>query len=228
MKVIKIQTYKNSLIFSFREQKKIDTDLTIITTKINLEELVFSFKYILKNKKLMIKFLNELINANNITKFTITDYELFEIALELIKKLPKITSFELRDKTILNYEDCEKIIKIKNLKEFKCYSIPLYMLEKLDQSNLDVKLYSEEFYLSNFMIDNKFNNYADIYYARTLIIKQKMNKQDLIDFKAFLRINKYLNTIYLYYYRKELVQDLITMLDEVNIKKIQFRFVSTC
>ena len=223
MKVIKIQTYKNSLIFSFKEQKKIDTDLTIITTKINLEELVFSFKYILKNKKLMIKFLSGIINTKNINKITITEYELFDIALELIKNLPKITSFELRDKTILNYDDCEKIIKIKNIKKFKCYSLPLYMLEKLDKSNLDVTLYSEEFYLSNFMLDNKFNNYADIYYAKVLIIKQKMNKQDLIDFKAFLRINKYLNTIYLYYYKKELVQDIITMLDEVNIKKIKFK-----
>lgn len=51
MKVIKIQTYKKSLVFSFKEQDKINTDLTMFTTKINLEELVFSFKYILKNKK---------------------------------------------------------------------------------------------------------------------------------------------------------------------------------
>ena len=50
MKVIKIQTYKKSLVFSFKEQDKINTDLTMFTTKINLEELVFSFKYILKNK----------------------------------------------------------------------------------------------------------------------------------------------------------------------------------
>ena len=48
MKVIKIQTYKKTLIFSFKEQEKIDTDLTMITTKIDLEELVFSKFLIIK------------------------------------------------------------------------------------------------------------------------------------------------------------------------------------
>ena len=223
MKVIKIQTYKKSLIFSFKEQQKINTDLTIITTKINLEELLFSFKYILKNKNLVLKFLNEIINEKNINKITITNYELFEIVTELISNLNKITEFEIRDKTILNYEDCLKIINIKHLKKLTCYSIPLFMLEKLDSSHLEVKLNSEEFYLSNFMLDNKFNNYADIYYAKAIVINQAMNENDLKDFQTFLAINKYLSVIYLYYYKKELVQELIYLLDSVNIKKIKFK-----
>ncbi len=223
MKVIKIQVYKKTLIFSFKEQEKINTDLTMITTKINLEELVFSFKYILKNKKLVIKFLSDVINKKSLNQITITNYELFDLALELISKLPKITSFEVRDKTVLTYEDCLKIIKLKGLKQFKCFSIPMFMLEKLDKSNLDVTLYSEEFYLSNFMLDNKFNNYADIYYARSIIIDHEMNNDDINDFKTFLAINKYLSVIYLYYYKKELVQKLINILDSVNVKKIEFK-----
>ena len=223
MKVIKIQTYKNSLIFSFEEQKKIDTDLTIITTKINLEELVFSYKYILKNKKLIIKFLDEIINERSIKKFSITNYELFELITEFIKQFQNIKEFEIRDKTILKYQDCLKILELKQLEKFTCYSIPLFMLEKLDNAHLDITLNSEEFYLSNFMADNKFNNYADIYYARSIVIDHKMNEDDIADFLTFLSINKYLTVIYLYYYKKELVQELINILDSVNIKKIRFK-----
>ncbi len=223
MKVIKIQTYKKALIFSFKEQEKLDTDLTMITTKIDLEELVFSFKYILKNKKLVIKFLSDIINKKNVNQLTITDYDLFDLALDLVKNLPKITILEIRDKTVLKYEDCLKILKLKQLNKLKCFSLPLFMLEKFDKNNLDVNLYSEEFYLSNFMLDNKFNNYADIYYAKSIIINQEMNDDDINDLKTFLLINKYLTVIYLYYYKKELVQKLITILDDVNVKKIKFK-----
>ena len=223
MKVVKIQTYKNSLIFSFVEQEKLDTNLTIITTRINLEELVFSAQYILKNKKLVIKFLEEIILKNKITKITIADYELFDIVIDLISKLKIITHLQLRDKTVLTYNDCLKIINIKHLKKLTCYSLPLFMLEKLDNNNLDVKLYSEEFYLSNFFIDNKFNNYADIYYAKTIIIDHDMKDEDYNDFDTFLEINKYLKEIYLYYYDKEIISKLIDKLYEVNIKNIKFK-----
>lgn len=223
MKVIKIQTYKKSLVFSFKEQDKINTDLTMFTTKINLEELVFSFKYILKNKKLVLKFLDEIINDNDINKIIITDYELFNIVLDLLTNLRKITELEIKCDVILNYNDCLKVLKLKQLKKFKCYSIPLFMLEKLDKKNLEVTLTSEEFYLSHFMSDNKFNNYADIYYAKAIIIDHEMNEEDISDFKTFLTINKYLKVIYLYCYKKELVQNLITILDELNVKKILFK-----
>ena len=202
MKVIKIQTYKKSLVFSFKEQDKINTDLTMFTTKINLEELVFSFKYILKNKKLVLKFLDEIINDNDINKIIITDDELFNIVLDLLTNFPKITELEIKCDVILNYNDCLKVLKLKQLKKFKCYSIPLFMLEKLDKKNLEVTLTSEEFYLSHFMSDNKFNNYADIYYAKAIIIDHEMNEEDISDFKTFLTINKYLKVIYLYCYKK--------------------------
>ena len=223
MKVIKIQTYKKALIFSFQEQEKIDTNLTMITTKINLEELIFTYKYILKNKKLVLKFLNDIIKDKDIHKIIIGDYALFDLSLELIASLPQINSYEIRDKTILKYEDVLKIIKLKQLKEFKCFSIPLFMLEKLDKSNLDVTLFSEEFYLSNFMAHNKFNNYADIYYARSIVIDTEMNEDDINDFKTFISINKYLTVIYLHYYKKELVKKIITILDSLNVKKIKFK-----
>ncbi len=223
VKVIKIQTYKNSLIFSFKEQEKLDTNLTMITTKINLEEVYFSFKYIVKNKKLILKFLKDTIISKNITKIVLADYELFDLVFDLIPKLNQITSLEIRDKTVLDYEDCLKVMKLKQLKEFKCFSIPLFMLEQLDKTNLEVSLFSEEFYVSNFMLDNKFNNYADMYYAKTIVINKEMNETDLNDFKTFLRINKYLKVIYLYYYKKELVQKLLTILDSLNVKKIKFK-----
>lgn len=223
MKVIKIQTYKKALIFSYKDQEKIDTNLTMITTKINLEELIFTYKYILKNKKLVLKFLNDIIKDKDIHKIIIADYTLFDLSLELVASLPQITSYEIRDKTILKYEDVLKIIKLKQLKEFKCFSIPLFMLEKLDRSNLDVTLFSEEFYISNFMARNKFNNYADIYYARSIVIDEDMNEDDINDFKTFISINKYLTVIYLHYYKKELVKKLITILDSLNVKKIKFK-----
>ena len=74
VKVIKIQTYKKALIFSYKDQEKIDTNLTMITTKINLEELIFTYKYILKNKKLVLKFLNDIIKDKDIHKIIIADY----------------------------------------------------------------------------------------------------------------------------------------------------------
>ena len=223
VKVVKIQTYKQALLFSFKEQEKINTDLTIVTTKINLEEVVFSLKYIIKNKKLVTKFLIDIINFKNINKIVIGNYDLFDIIMELLPKLPKINSLEIADKVLLSPNDCLKIIKVHQIEKLKCYSIHSYMLEQLDKNNIDVKLTSEEFYVSNLMATNKFNNYADIYYARVLVIDQDMNENDLNDFKAFLSINKYLSVIYLYFYKKELVEEIIHILDDLNVKKIKFK-----
>lgn len=223
MKVIKIQTYKNSLIFSFQDQENLDTDLTMITTKINLEELVFSLKYILKNKQLVINVLKESIINKKINKVTIINYELIEIITELIKDIEQITELYIREKQVLKYQDCLKITTNKHLKKLECFSVPQFMLDEFDKHNIEVKLESEEFYLSTFMSDNKFNNYADMYYAKSIKINKPMNEEDLSDFMTFIEINRKLSVIYMYYYSKELVQELLYILDSLNVKHIRFK-----
>ena len=118
MKVIKIQTYKKSLVFSFKEQDKINTDLTMFTTKINLEELVFSFKYILKNKKLVLKFLDEIINDNDINKIISIQKKI----INNVKKYVKVNGILLYSTCTINKYENEWMIK-DFLKENENFSL---------------------------------------------------------------------------------------------------------
>ncbi len=223
MKVIKIQTYRHSLIFSFQEQSELNTNLTDFTTKINLEELIFSFKYILKNKKLVTNVLKENILNKDINKITITSYDLLDVVCELMANIEAINQIEIKEKIVLTYKDCLKIANMKYINQLECYSIPGFMLDTFDKNNINVKLECEEFYVSSFMLDNKFNNYADMYYAKTVEIDRPMNEEDISDFKTFIEINRKLSIVYLYYYSKELVQDLLYILDSLNVKSIRFK-----
>ncbi len=218
MRKIVITLQNNALIFSYKTNQIIREDL-MNTNIISDSELVFSDDYILENKKLVVPFLEELCEMNSIDTLIFQNNKLAIFLIDYFKNI-KLHTVKVKKQENTQYELCEKLSKLKSLKEFDCYMIQNFLLEYLDKYHIKVITHSEIFYISKFMQQNQMNEYSKIYYQKKIKIYTKMNEEDKEDFISFLKINRYLKLISLMEFHPEDLEFILESLISFRIKNV--------
>ena len=113
----------------------------------------------------------------------------------------------------------ERLLKIKELKKIECYFIPSDYIHKLSNLNVAIKFKNDYSFDSDFVLYNDFNNLKEIYYKKSINFYSK--KEINNNFEYFLKINRLIKVINLYYYSKEAVEYILSKLDENGIKGIK-------
>ena len=193
VKKILVLIQKNTLYFSYKRNQTVREDL-MNTNIISDSELIFSDDYLEDNKKIVIPFFKELINMNKVDTLVFQNLKIASSLLSLFKNTA-ISKIRLKKEEAVSYTFCEELITLKNIKELDCYMIANFILEFLDNHHIKVTTHSDVLYISNFMRQNKLDNYSTIYYQKQIQIYQKMTEEDRKDFISFLKINRYLKVI---------------------------------
>ncbi len=197
-----------------REDKNLN-NTNIIDTK----ELLFSYSYIKDNIELVSSFLNTIIIKNNIDKIRVNNMELTTLTLDIIKDIKNIKKLLIKEDKTITYDIFMKLLDNKTLEYINCYDIPPYLLERLDiNKNLKIDMRCEMFFMSKFMEDNKLNRYSDIYYKKSVVINKSFSKNELEEFKTFLKINNHLKEIHIKNYTNDLIYSIVDLFIEYNIK----------
>jgi len=197
-----------------REEKNLN-NTNIIDTK----ELLFSYEYIKDNIELVSSFLNTIIIKNNIDKVRVNNIELTTLTLDIIKDIKNIKKLLIKEDKTITYDIFMKLLDNKTLEYINCYDIPPYLLERLDiNKNLKIDMRCEMFFMSKFMEDNNLSRYSDIYYKKYIVITKSFNKNELEEFKTFLKINNHLKEIHIKKYTNDLIYSIIDLFIEFNIK----------
>lgn len=208
----------NSTLLTLTHVKSKENKNLNNTNIIDTKELLFSYQYIKDNLELVSSFLNTIIIKNKIDKVRVNNIELTTLTLDLIEKSNNIKKLLISEDKTIDYEIFLKLLDNKTLEYINCYDIPPFLLERLDiNKNLKIDIRCEMFFLSKFMEDNKLVKYSDIYYKKTVVINKNFDKKELEDFKTFLKINKYLNSIHIKNYTNDLIYSIIELFKEYNI-----------
>ncbi len=216
-----IQIKNNKLLFQIRRRLNSDQKSLINTNIISENELVFSDEYIVSNLKLVNTFIKELVKNNNLDTIIIRESKIAPLILKMVENIPQIKSLYLLEETILNYKICERIIKANNIKYVSLYNLPTYLLEMLDEKNIQVNSRNEILFLSNFMKNNNLETFSSIYYKTSINIELPFSKEDEEDFISFININKYLKIIYINKLNKNDLENILEILNKHKIKNIK-------
>lgn len=227
MAKIRISCKNNKMTFSLSPDKRdIDhNNLNLTQTNIiNTESMIFTSNYMLKNPEIVTSFIQGIAIQRNINKVYINDKEIFSLVVLLIQSIKNFEEIYFVPDEQIEYDVYERLLYSPYIKYINCYSMKHFMIEKLDSSNdKTVEIRKEMFFLSNFMNDNELKFYSSIYYKKTLDIKNNMTELDIEDFEIFCRINKYLKTINLYYYSREVIRIVVKYLVKYKIKNISIK-----
>ncbi len=218
MKKIVILIQNNALLFSYKTKEIIREDL-MNTNIISDSELVFTDDYILENKKIVIPFLQELCEMNSIDTLTFQSNFLTSFLIELFKNT-KVRTIRIKKQENVTYELCEKLIKMKTIRELECFSIPNFLIELLDKHRIHVTTHSEIFYLSPFMLENELNHYSKMYDQRKIQIFHKLTDEDKEDMESFFKVNRYLKVISFLEFHREDIEFILDCLENYHFKNV--------
>ena len=207
MKKVTVLLKNDSLIFKYRTNKPAQPDL-LNTNVITNNELIFSDDYLKNNVKIVGLFISDLAKEREIKEVIVSNNELAELIIDIIKRVPNIECLTILEDGKLTYSLCEKIGKLKNVKNLNCYGIPQFMIEALDKQGVKVDSRNEVLFTSNFMADNNLTSFSKIYYKTNIRIENVLTDDDIEDIKTFCVINRYLKVIHFDKYSLE------------NIKKV--------
>ncbi len=219
MKKITVFIKNHTLLFKYRTNKPVGPNL-LNTNVISNNELVFSDEYLRENVKIVGLFILDLAKEREIDEIVVSNNEIGELVVDILKKLPVVNCFTITDDDTLSYALCEKICKAKNIKTINCYGIPQFMIEMLDKQGIDVESRYEVLFTSNFMADNNLTSFSKIYYKKSINIGEVLVKEDLDDINTFIFINKYLKVIHLETYSKDNLEKVIQILVNNKCKNI--------
>ena len=219
MKKITIFIQDHTLLFKYRTNKPVEPNL-LNTNVISNNELVFSDEYLLNNVKIVGLFICDLAKEREIKDIVVSNNELGELTMDIIKKLPSIECLTILDDVNLSYSLCEKICKSKNIKKINCYGIPQFMTETLDKHGVEVDSRYEVLFTSNFMAENNLTTFSKIYYKTNINIGDVLVKEDFSDIQTFFIINKYLKIIHFDKCSLENIKAIISLIKEYKIKNI--------
>ena len=219
MKKITIYISDNSLVFKYRTNKPVKTNL-LNTNVISNNELVFSDEYLANNLKIVKMFIGDLFKEKDITNVEISNNDMADLVLDILKDIDEIKCLTLSDDTNLSYQLCEKIANLRNIKKLNCYAIPTFMIDMLDKIGIEVYSRNEVLFTSDFMQINNLNSYSDMYYKNSITITDVLNQDDINDLKTFCTINKYLKIIHLEKFSMDFVDTITSVLKSVRKKNI--------
>ena len=219
MQKILIEIKEDTLEFTGLVKLKPGISNLLNTNIISNNELLFSLSYLNENYNIVNLFIKELCQDKKIKKIRISDMSLVAVICRLINNV-NIEEINILEEVNISYEAYEALIAIPSLKEVRCFTIPTYMLDLFDKKNIVVESRQEVLFTSKFMEDNKLTSYSNIYY-KDKITFNTITEEDLEDFKIFLKINKYLKTIYLNTSIKEFVNKVVDILVSYRLKKVK-------
>lgn len=192
------------------------------TNIIDTKDMVFSIDYILDNLDLVSSFLNVIVIKRQIKKVNIKDYYIILLVLKLISNIPSINELYIKPEKTINYKIFLSLLENKTLRKIDVYDIPKYLLERLDvNKDLEINNRSEIFFISNFMSNNDLTTYSNIYYKKSIIIKEDFTKEDYEDLDTFFNINNYLKTINIETFNHNDLYHIIKNLSDSNKKNIK-------
>lgn len=225
MKKIKFTINEDTLIIGYKIENNSLRNLTN-TNIISKDDLIFDLKYYRNNIKLIAGFLNVMLKTDNVTHAIIEQEELILTSLELLNYMPSITELVIKPDIAIDFDTHLAILKNDTLKVINCYTIPTYLLERIDTTkSVKIETRNEVFFVSNFLRKNRLTSYSDVFYKRKIYIDYDLQEVDFRDLDQFLSINTYLKTIYFEYINLDLVKNVVRYLREnkrcnitINIK----------
>lgn len=212
MKKIKLTIKEKVLIINYKIEDNVfkNIDNTNIITK---DDLIFDARYFNNNMKLIAGFLNVIIQTDEVEYAIVEDEDLILTTFELLNYIPKIKELVIRPDIPIDYDIHMAILKNDTLKLINCYSIPSYLLERIDTTKLvKIETRAEVFFVSNFLKKNDLSSYSDIFYKKKLEIDYNFGEMDYKDFDQFLDINAHLKVLYFDYINMDLVKTIIKYL----------------
>lgn len=222
MKKIRFSIKRKILYIDYKEEDNVIKNINN-TNIINDDDLIFDLRYFKNNYKLIAGFLNVMIQNDSIVNCIVNDENLIVSTLELLNYLPNIKNLVIKPDVAINYEVHLAILKNDTLKTINCYTIPPYLLERIDTTKkIKIETRNEVFFISNFLRINKLNNYSDIFYKRKLTISYEFNDTDWKDFESFLTINTHLKTLYFETASLDLIKKFLKYLKEYKRTNILF------
>ena len=202
----------NDTLTIIKEDKIPNTESLNNTSVINIKELTFTEDYLKDNIKLIADFFNLIIIKNNITIIKIKNSYNLNLLMELINQLENIKKIVFLTNTTLDN---------KTIKEIECYTIPKYLLDRLDTNkHLIVHTREREYYDTKFMKENFLSSYSDLYYKKSIIITHEFNEKEYIDFKNLININNKLKRIRFIKFDNNTFSYVMTELVNNNYKNI--------
>ena len=220
MRKILIKIKDNTFIIKEKIKLSSEYKNIINTNVISCNELVFSYEYILNNKKIVATFINELTKTYNIDTLIIEKNDFAMQFIDIVKNNKLITSLILKEDSPLTFKMCEAIMH-SYIKNVNCYTLQPFMIEYLDKYDILVESRNEILYLSKFMIDNNLSIFSSMFYKMTITLDLPMNEQDEQDFEAFCKINKYLKNININIVNRNDLEFIIKTLRQNNKKNIK-------
>lgn len=222
MKKIKFSIENKILFIGYKIEDNVVKNINN-TNIINDEDLIFDIKYFKKNYKLIAGFLNVMIQNEDIVNCIVNDEELIIPALDFLDNIPRIKNLVIKPDVTINYEMHLAILKNDTLATINCYTIPTYLLERIDTTkSVKIETRNEVFFISNFLRINKLNSYSDVFYKRRLIISYEFNDMDWQDFESFLTINTHLRTLYFETISMDLIKRFVKCLKDNKRTNILF------
>ena len=227
MKKIKFTIKDSTLIIEFKIENNSIKNINN-TNIISDEDLIFDIRYFRNNISLVAGFLNVLVKNENIQNAIIKDKDLIILGLNLLNYMPSIENLVIKPDVAIDYDMHLAILKNDTLKTINCFTIPTYLLERIDTTKtVKIETRNEVFFISNFIRLNKLNSYSDVFYKRKIVVNYEFNESDWQDFDSFLSINNHLKTIYFEYITVDLVKNFIKYLKNYKCKNINITIKGT-
>jgi sortase B len=166
------------------------------TNVIDTNDLKFSPKYITHNMELVVSFLNVVVLKNNITKVQINNMDIATLVTKVAVQLSNIQELIYKPDKELKYDTFLEILSSKNIKKINCYQLKAYLLERIDLNTpIKVTTRSKINNVSDFMRINDLNTYSDIFYKKSIILPDNIDRLEEIDIDNFLSINDKIKVI---------------------------------
>ena len=227
MKKIKFTINDDTLFIGYKIENNTFRNLSN-TNIISKDDLIFDLKYYRNNISLIAGFLNVMLKTDNVTHAIIEQEELILSSLELLNHLPSITELVIKPDIAIDFDTHLAILKNDTLKVINCYTIPTYLLERIDTTkSVKIETRNEVFFISNFLRKNRLTSYSDVFYKRKILIDYDLQDIDFKDLDQFLSINTYLKTIYFEYINLDLIKNVIRFLRENKKKNISIEIKGT-
>lgn len=208
METVKINIYKDQLIFSYDNLSK-NLNNFINSNNIYRNELVYSLPYINKNLKKVSLVLRDRLKLFYSIKIVFSNEVLFVTLIELFRDFEVPIDIEIKGNLALTYDSYKKLIKFKNLNSLKCYFMPENYVHSFALKNISVYFTFDSNFSSGFVKKNNLLNMKEIYYKRNII----MESDFLNDFQLFLTLNRHLKIIHIYDYSFNLVDSIISIVE---------------
>jgi len=192
------------------------------TNLINDENLIFDMRYLKNNLKLVGEFLNVLVKNSKVTKMVIEEEELIETSFDILEYVKDIDDLVIKPDIAVTFNIHQLILRNSTLKTIEVYTIPPYLLERIDTTKtVKIKVRNELFFISSFILINDLTSYSDLFYKKKVLINDDFDDIDKQDFESFLSLNTYLKHIYFDTVNLSIIKEVTNLLkkhDKTNIK----------